>query len=341
MKSPFVKVADIYLPVNCLHYRRILIRPKAGNPYYLFVPCGKCYKCRKKQASDWAYRLGIESEGKHCYSLLITYADEHLPMHNGVPSLNRIHISECIKRLRYYLSEKYGAKVKFFVVGEYAPETKRPHYHGILFSSKSLHTKEFPLSYLDAKLESVCWEKGFANICNFKGEDKSTCVSKLVSYMTTYMTTGLSDDYNDKFLRPFRYMSRGLGNNFSEVHPEVFMRCCNTGDWTYSYKKKNGKTGTACYPRYYMKKYSTEFQRDARSEEYYTNCERFNKYLSDEKDTELIRHVQGYRGAYRKGYLDRLKALQVKERQYELEDYRERKVHKNNRRSTGLPKNYT
>lgn len=330
MKKKFVKIANVYLPCNCLHYKKVLIRPKVGNEYYLYVPCGKCYACRKKIASDWAYRLGVESNRSNVYNILLTYSDDNLPKLDGVPVLNRAHTVECMKRLRYYFDRYFHTKCKFFLVGEYSPENKRPHYHAILFTDRKLQDVDKDLVYINEVFEKKCWRHGFANITALRGNESA---QKLTSYMVTYMMTSLPSMLTKKLVRPFRSMSQNLGSNFADDYPEVIRNCHKRGKWTYKYKTADGEERERSYPRYYLKKYSTEFEADARAEEYYNTCKDFENYLNETIQYERKQHRKGLRSADGRDYKDRLATLKEREKEFEIESFRNRKILKHNKQT--------
>ena len=89
--------------------------------------------------------------------LTLTYSEDHLP---HAMSLSRDDLNKFFDRLRKHL---YPKRFRYFGAGEYG-ETRRPHYHVILFghwfedaelvNGKSYHSK---------KLEKL-WGKGFINI---------------------------------------------------------------------------------------------------------------------------------------------------------------------------------
>ena len=57
MKIDFVKISDIYIPVNCLFWRDKRVTDSLDFKFKSFYhPCGKCYMCRKRLASHWAFR---------------------------------------------------------------------------------------------------------------------------------------------------------------------------------------------------------------------------------------------------------------------------------------------
>lgn len=96
------------------------------HPMPEFLPCGKCLGCRKQQARDWSTRMYHESQlhNDACF-LTLTYGDEDLP---SDLSLNKKHPTDFLKRLRHH-----APTFRYYSVGEYGDENKRPHYHAIVF----------------------------------------------------------------------------------------------------------------------------------------------------------------------------------------------------------------
>lgn len=118
------------------------------------VACNRCEGCIKDRVDQWATRIALE-EKMHESSLFITltYADEHLPPFG---SLHYPDVQRFLKRLRWYLAEKYKSelkaaqaskraaafykqngytvpKIRFLCAGEYGEKYLRPHYHMIAF----------------------------------------------------------------------------------------------------------------------------------------------------------------------------------------------------------------
>lgn len=91
------------------------------------LPCGKCLACRLEYARSWAIRCMHEAQmhGQNNIFVTLTYSDEHLKS----PKLNYEDFQLFMKRLRKTQNEPIG----FFVTGEYGEQTKRPHWHAILF----------------------------------------------------------------------------------------------------------------------------------------------------------------------------------------------------------------
>lgn len=159
-----------------------------GDKAFNRFPCGKCLSCLQKKASDWANRLRMEQKRSlTCYFVTLTYNQENLPLidHEGmvIPTLLREDIKLFIKKIRKALdtdknqgqiftlengkivkdNKPLGVNFRYFFVGEYGPQTNRPHYHGILFNlpfswdslSKGMKLHEFLLKK---------WGKGFVTV---------------------------------------------------------------------------------------------------------------------------------------------------------------------------------
>lgn len=96
------------------------------------VPCGKCPVCLEKRTAQWVFRL--QQEERKCMSshfVTFTYSPEFLPKSpNGFSTLVRKDMQDFFKRLRKIT----GRGLKYYVVGEYGSQFKRPHYHAIIFN---------------------------------------------------------------------------------------------------------------------------------------------------------------------------------------------------------------
>lgn len=106
------------------------------------------------------------------YFLTLTYDNDHVPEKdyvdnetgelNKVKTLNYDDFQKFMKRLR----KKYGLKgLKYLVAGEYGSNTKRPHYHCILFGlpiddlvevSKNWQNDK----YYESEVITKLWKKG-------------------------------------------------------------------------------------------------------------------------------------------------------------------------------------
>lgn len=114
-----------------------------GRP--LSLPCGSCIGCVARRARDWSIRCTFEDQ-QHAHSLwaTLTYDEDHVP-----PTLDRLHLSAFVKRLRSRLDD---IKIRTFACGEYGGDTGRPHYHIILFGLRD-----------PAPIEK-CWTAGTTHV---------------------------------------------------------------------------------------------------------------------------------------------------------------------------------
>ncbi|AXH73031.1 MAG: replication initiator protein [Microviridae sp.] len=92
------------------------------------VPCGKCIGCRLERSRQWAARCMHEASLHpfNCF-LTLTYDDDHMPPGQ---TLVKKHMQDFFKRLRKSI---HPHKISHFYCGEYGDQTKRPHYHALLF----------------------------------------------------------------------------------------------------------------------------------------------------------------------------------------------------------------
>jgi hypothetical protein len=94
----------------------------------LWLACGKCEGCRADQAREWAIRCYHESSlhDKNCF-VTLTYDQDHLPFDGKI---NKTHLQKFFRSLR-----DRGHKIRYFACGEYGGQTRRPHYHALLFGN--------------------------------------------------------------------------------------------------------------------------------------------------------------------------------------------------------------
>lgn len=152
----------------------------------IFAPCGKCEACYSNLRAEWQLRL--ETEFKHSvnsYFITLTYDDDHLPLdvvrhytsdldivEDIIPVFSKKDISSMMKRFRKRLGT---SGIRFFIAGEYGPQTFRPHYHGLLFNLPNVSIK-----YVQKILEE-CWRNGFVSV--------SRVTPARVGYVAKYINT--------------------------------------------------------------------------------------------------------------------------------------------------------
>lgn len=158
------------------------------------VPCGKCYDCKMRIVSQWAFRLRQqEKTSDNALFLTLTYGTEYVPItNNGFMSLKLEDVQKFFKRLRK--RHPRGHSLYYFAVGEYGTERKRPHYHIILFNC-------------DPKHISPSWTLGDYHIGRVTGAS--------IAYTLKYMMKEPSKKHIRDDRKPeFRCMSKKLGINY-------------------------------------------------------------------------------------------------------------------------------
>lgn len=97
------------------------------------VPCGSCSGCRARRIDEWATRMVHESKSHEAASFItLTYDDDHLPPDGGLQPRDAALFMKRLRKDIAPLSDP-PLRVRFFLVGEYGDQTKRAHYHAIIF----------------------------------------------------------------------------------------------------------------------------------------------------------------------------------------------------------------
>ena len=142
---------------------KFVSRNKRGVDGDLELPCGQCIGCRLERSRQWAMRCVHESSLHEDNAFItLTYDDSCLPPGG---SLVYADFQKFMKRLR----RRTGAKISFYVGGEYGEELLRPHYHACLFgydfSDKVYFKKSASGERLyTSKLLDSLWPFGFATV---------------------------------------------------------------------------------------------------------------------------------------------------------------------------------
>lgn len=134
-----------------------------GDSDPLELPCARCIGCKLDRARAWSIRIMHEARlFRSNFFLTLTYRDEDLPKSL---SLEYPHFQAFMKRLRW---EKKGADVgpdggrpiRFFCAGEYGGETRRPHYHAILFNVEFEDAKPLTNTLFTSAQADRLWKLG-------------------------------------------------------------------------------------------------------------------------------------------------------------------------------------
>lgn len=194
------------------------------------VPCGKCPQCLKRRVASWSFRLEMESLlWEKQYFLTLTYNNENVPISdNGFLTLNPRHLTLFFKRLR-----KRSGTLRYYLCGEYGTNTKRPHYHVILFATSSL---------FESDIEQI-WEYGSV----YYGNVEAGSIRYTVQYYDkgVWQKSHVRDDRHPEFSR----MSQGIGRNF--LTKSQINNFLNNPQKSFIYDREGKKISI---PRYYKRR---------------------------------------------------------------------------------------
>lgn len=160
----------------------IQIQSPLNNGKYIYVPCGRCSWCRRSKQDEWFLRFKLESSlNDFTKFITLTYSDDNLPFYLDEDTgeygyrANKRDVQLFIKRLR-----KKGFQFKYFLVSEYAPVTRRPHYHALFFTNDNITDDDVRSS----------WCKGVT--------DTQEANDGCLKYVTKYILKGNDRDGNFK-----------------------------------------------------------------------------------------------------------------------------------------------
>lgn len=97
----------------------------------IWLPCSTCPGCLQDRALAWSIRSYQESQLHIKNSFItLTYSDDNLPS-DGKISVDALQ--KFFKRVR----KKYS--IRYLACGEYGSQTRRPHYHALIFGHDFRH----------------------------------------------------------------------------------------------------------------------------------------------------------------------------------------------------------
>ena len=271
------------------------------------IPCGNCIECRLKHSQEWAIRCMAEKKiHENNLMLTLTYNDDNLNIVNGIDTTTgevKKYATLSIKDHQKFMKKmrkKFG-KIRFFMSGEYGDQTKRPHYHYILFGLKIEDLKFWKNSKTEwsnqknklynSKTIDKIWGKGFAVINEVNYE---TC-----AYVARYVTKkwkgdAAIDKYTSKnIIPPFCQMSRnpGIGANLFFEKEDKF----KNGDKIIS--KTSKKTLLIKAPRYYdklLQKFDAAALQKVKQKRIQKANEILEKILNDKRNFEEQLQTKDY-----------------------------------------------
>lgn len=141
----------------------------------VYLPCGQCIACRMRRAADWQLRVMHEAQEheENCF-VTLTYGRDKLPPN---ASLEHRDFQLFMKRMR----KRIGKEVRYYMCGEYGPQTLRPHYHACLFGV-SFREGRVPLGksasgalYFDQPELAQLWGHGRVSVQDLTTETAGYC----------------------------------------------------------------------------------------------------------------------------------------------------------------------
>lgn len=205
------------------------------SPVLKIVPCGRCIGCRLDYSRHWADRLMMELQyHDSAYFITLTYDDQHVPIStvcddetgewSGGLTLSKRDYQLFLKRLRFLCSDDI---IRYYLAGEYGPNTFRPHYHAIIFGLHLHDLVRFSKSalgyqYYTSEFLTSVWGLGHVLV----GEVSWDTCAYTARYVTKKLTGDLADAAYGQFglQPPFSSMSthpHGLGWRYVQDHPEI------------------------------------------------------------------------------------------------------------------------
>nr|QJB18835.1 MAG: replication initiator protein [Microvirus sp.] len=179
----------------CITPLKIKNKRKTSSDYaYNVVPCGKCPQCQQKRVNSWIFRL-LQEEKRHVTALFVTltYTPENAPRSDaGLLTLSKSDCQNFLKRLR----KNTGCKtIKYYLAGEYGGQTRRPHYHAIMFDVTEQQILEN-------------WQHGAIHVGNVTQQSIGYCAKYINKGKIIPMWNG------DDRVPEFSLMSKKMGANY-------------------------------------------------------------------------------------------------------------------------------
>lgn len=126
-------------------------------PLYMEVKCGHCEVCKNNKVNSFVARCEMETMMYKCKPIFLTLTyDEKNKPETGVEVRD---LQKFFKRLRINLQRQgYRDRIRYVAVGEYGKNTRRPHYHAVIWN---LHQTDF-LDYREiGAIIKKSWPAGF------------------------------------------------------------------------------------------------------------------------------------------------------------------------------------
>ncbi len=216
--------------------------------YFIDVPCGKCYHCRKSTKTQWNLRLQHEynysspATRANSWFVTLTFVDKYLPSKTPTKS----YIASLIRKFLERVRKHYKISVRHWIVSEYGGQTERYHLHGILFNPP------FPIH----KLSSL-WSYGYTS--------HRLLTPKRITYVTTYINKQIKGLLESPDKRQHVFCSPGIGKAFTEDPINIAYSFQRDTPVPFIYHNSR----PFAMPRYYRGKFFDDFQREELTQKYF------------------------------------------------------------------------
>lgn len=247
------------IPIRIINPRYKKIASLSDNPtelksyegrddYYIDVPCGHCYHCKKSYKTQWNLRLQhhfkylSKTQKDNSYFITLTFSDEYLP--STYPK--KSDIAPLVRKFLERIRKKYKKSVTHWICSEYGDTTQRYHLHGILFDCP------FPIYEL-----SKYWKYGYTSSRKLS--------QRRITYVTTYVNKQLKGLVELPHLKQHIFTSPAIGKAFTQDPLNI------------SYSRQHGTVVPFIFhnnrpfamPRYYRKHMFTDDERENLTESYF------------------------------------------------------------------------
>lgn len=234
--------------ITCLHPRVIVNRRYTSQEvpswnfagladYYLQVPCGRCYLCKKRLANDWRVRLEMEMRTTRTHKLngsqvprviftTLTIAEEHYTDDDR-------YFAEYFRKFRDNYRKRYGISPRYYAITDRGSQFARLHIHMLLFDPRvyDRNKREYVrnISLKELVERKFWWPYGMVRYTKWvkAGSNCSTYVSGYISGANLDKDEPVKHGKPicDKALRykPRVFVSNGLGRDALADY-DTFMR---------------------------------------------------------------------------------------------------------------------
>lgn len=227
------------------------------------IPCGGCVGCRQRLSGEWAVR-GTHEASMHLFNsfVTLTYDSKRLPARESwqLPADVGLYYPD-FQLFMMRLRKRFGANIRYMVVGEYGDQLGRPHWHVILFNFRFPDVRKW---YVTKQKHQVFRSEILEELWPFGNSDIGSVTPSSIAYVARYVHKKINGDmkmehYVTDFMDPStgeflqrqpefgRYsLKPGIGATwFAKYHSSVYPH-----DWILF----NGRKVRP--PRYYDKLYT-------------------------------------------------------------------------------------